>query len=563
MMLACACTSAQPGESAAQGDASAQVDAVVQVPAATDTSALDGPIDDEIADADGDTAVGDAAPPTPTCTLSAPASLPAPQLMTGATPAQLLAKFKDPLLVPLWEHVQQVANQPNPVVAGYPDTYPLGNVAKAKALVGWVKGDAAKAHATVLAAATLPEPQVALTDPNAGIHVGDALVGLSVALHLAEAATPSDAQLPVARDRLAQWCGAFYQWVTADMALAYAFWPNNHSEKAAAGLGMCSLVLPNHPQAPQWQGWSAATVRDIWHGYAYAPSGSYAEGPYYHMYALISEIPWLVALHRASPGGVCGQIVCQTRIAWQPLCEDHTEPVADLLDDPLLSASVRWTAAFLRPDGLLWPWGDAVPAGFPFGALAGPLQIPEAAWAFAQHSFASWTADLWVETLLFWDAQLAKKAPTEDWQFHTDGGTAMWRGGLGGPIELGAWQVGLLAVPPAYQWAGHRQGDALHVELFARGKARLLDSGYSKWGDHEKVNKAGQHNTVFIDGKGPVVPALATKTIQPCQLLQGDAKGGEAVATLVGSHVKRKLTLLANGAVRVIKHSPGQRIEAA
>ncbi len=556
LALGCGCSTAKPPQALAATDGHSDGNSAVNSDANTDPALPDtGPAEIAAADAEADApdttfvdaSPADSAPATPACALGAPATLPPPQLLTGGTPVQLLAKFEDPLLAPVWQHAQQSAAQPLPVVKGYADTYALGNVAKAKALVGWVKGDVLRAQEALLAAVTLPEPQLALTDPNAGIHVGDALVGLGVALHLAEAATPSDAQLPQARQRLGEWCGAFYQWVTADMALAYAFWPNNHSEKAAAGLGMCALVLPLHPQAPQWQGWAAATVRDIWHGYAYAPSGSYAEGPYYHMYAMISEIPWLVALHRASPAGVCGQVLCQTRIAWQPQCQDHTEPVADLLADPLLSASVRWTAAFLRPDGLLWPWGDALPAGFPFGALAGPLQIPEAAWAFAQHPFAGWTADLSVETLLFWDPQLAKKAPADNWLFLADGGTAMWRGGQG----QDARQVGLLAVPPAYQWAGHRQGDALHVELFARGKARLLDAGYSKWGDHEKVNKAEQHNTVFVDGKGPVVPALASKTLQPCQLLEGNASGGEAQVTLPGGVVRRKLTQLATGVVRV------------
>lgn len=550
LAVACALGAREDGAVAAQ-DAPAD-------PAASDGAPIpelpaDG--ESEVAAADAETAEtapadaepADTAAAPPTCALVAPATLAAPQLLTSASPGQILANVQDPLLAPLWQQVQQSAAQPLPPVTNYSACTALGNTAKAKALVGWVKGESAAAHQAVAASATLPEPAIALTDPNAGLHVGDGLVGLGVALHLAEAATPSDTQLPQARERLGQWCSAFYQWVTADMAVAYAFWPNNHSEKAAAGLGMCALVLPTHPQAAQWQGWAAATVRDIWHGFAYAPSGSYAEGPYYHMYALLSEIPWLVALHRASPQGVCGQVLCQTRLAWQPQCQDRSEPIADLLTDPLLSASVRWTAAFLRPDGLLWPWGDALPAGFPFGALAGPLQIPEAAWAFVQHPFAAWTADLSVETLLFWDAQLVAKAPVQPWLFLPDGGTAMWRGGPG----QDAWQVGMLAVPPAFQWAGHRQADALHVEVFARGKARFLDAGYSKWGDHEKVNKAEQHNTVFVDDKGPVVPALATKTVQPCQLLQGDANGGEAEATLPNALVHRKLALLPDGVVRV------------
>lgn len=494
-----------------------------------------------------DAGSGDSTSSTPSCVLAAPPAVAAPGLLTSEAPGQLLARLDKPPLQGVWQDVQARAQQANIVVQAYPDSYVLANIAKAKALVGWLKADLQLTQQALAAVAKLPAPSVVLTDPNAGIHVGDALVGFGVALHLSEASSPTDALLPAAQAQYAAWCSAFYQWTTADLALAYAFWPNNHSEKAAAGLGMCALVLPKHPAAAAWQGWASATVRDIWEMYGYAPSGSYAEGPYYHMYAQISLIPWLVASHRGQPKGICGQVLCKTRAAWHPGCVDHLTPVSDLLQHPLLLAGITWAVDFLRPDGLFWPWGDALPAGFPFGALAGPLHHAGAAWAFDKFPFASWTADLGVETLLFSDPQLVGQAPTASWRFDPDGGLAMWRTGQG----AGAGQVGLIAVPPPFQWAGHRHADALHVEVFAMGKPRLLDAGYSKWDDHELVNKAEQHNTVFVDGKGPVVPMLFGKVIQPCELLQGNASGGSARATLGPAVVVREVLLLTGGEIRV------------
>ncbi|MSP93103.1 MAG: hypothetical protein EXR79_15105 [Myxococcales bacterium] len=84
---------------------------------------------------------------------------------------------------------------------------------------------------------------------------------------------------------------------------------------------------------------------------------------------------------------------------WDPDCFGHREPIADLLGHPLLKVGVDWAVDFVRPDGLFWPWGDALPAGVPFGALTGPLHHAGAAWGFAAHPFLSWTADLCVETL--------------------------------------------------------------------------------------------------------------------------------------------------------------------
>lgn len=492
----------------------------------------------------------DAAPDValpPPCTLAAPPTVTAPQLLTADPPAAILARANQPPFAAIWQGVQAKAKGNLAVPKVYADLYGFGNLVKAKALVGWLTADKALAAQALQALAALPPIGPLLTDTDAGIHVGDGLVGMAAGLHLAAAADPNSPQLDAARAGLGAFCSGFWQWVAEDAAIAYAFWPNNHSTKAASGLGMCALVLPGHPQAALWQGWAAATVRDIWHGYDYAPSGSCAEGPYYHMYAMSSVIPWLVASHRAQPAGACGQVLCATRAGWAANCQDHTEAIGDLLADPLLPAAVTWDAEFARPDGTCWPFGDAVPVGSFFGALAGPLQHPIAAHAFLQHQFTAWNSDLGAETLLFWSDALQPAPPKAMWHFNPDGGVAMWRSGYGADDRY----VGLLAVPPKWQKAGHRQGDALHVEVFAFGAPRLLDAGYSKWADRDKVNKAANHNTVLVDGEGPLAPGLLP-VVQDAELLQGDADGGSARALVHGQEVHRKLELLATGEIRVV-----------
>lgn len=98
--------------------------------------------------------------------------------------------------------------------------------------------------------------------------------------------------------------------------------------------------------------------------------------------------------------------------------------------------------------------------------------------------------------------------------------------------------------------SGHSHADALSLQIYAHGAARLIDTGYSKWADHEKVNGSEQHNSLAIDGKGPVIPALLGAVSQPCAF-ETSKQTWKAQMTIAGGEVHREVSFLADGTIQV------------
>lgn len=473
----------------------------------------------------------------------------APGLLWDGDKAALLKRVAAEPFATVWKGLQSTAASNPAPFSGAPSLYVRGNVAKAAALVGLVQGDAALLAKAATIIRGLPPDLAWSADLDDGLHVSDGIVGHAVALHLLHAAGPVDPAVDAAFTGFAT---KFYAWATVDKALAFGVWPNNHTTKMAGALGLAALVVPNAPGAPDWLGWSAAILDRLWTDYLFAPDGAYAEGPYYHLYQDISVAPFVVALHRAlqSTGraGVCGVVICANRRFWQPDCEDGPVWVGDLLNHPRLLPSADWLVDFVRPDGTLPPYGDSNPEGYPAAVYAGPLRHAGLAWMFLHHPFVRLTADLSVESITLWDDTLVPVAPVKRAAWLLASGTGMIKSG-DGPNDR---QIVLLAIPPAMTRAGHSHADALSLQIYDQGAPRLIDTGYSSWADHDKVDGAEQHNGVFIDGRGASLPGLLGGTPQPCGLAQagGDWPGRAQMTTPDGT-VTRQVDLAVDGTITV------------
>lgn len=487
----------------------------------------------------------------PACVQSAVPVVTAPGLFWNGDKVALLVRAKSPPFASIWADLQATAASNPGAFTGAPSLYARGNVAKAAALVGVVLNDAKLQKKAEFLIASLPHDVTWIGDLDDGLHISDGLVGHAVALHLLHGTGPVD---PAADKALADLSAAFYTWATVDVSVAMAFWPNNHSTKVAGALGLAALTLPAAPGAGDWLAWSAATIDALWTQYLFAADGAYAEGPYYHMYADITVGPFVVALHRALVASnqktLCSKVLCDTRLGWQPVCQDTTTVVGDLLGHERLLQSLNWLVNFVRPDGVLPPYADSNPVGYPAALWAGPLQHKGLQWMFINHPFVKHTADLAVESLLLWDDALGAEPPSQMEQVLNLSGTFLHKtGNLQSDL-----QAVLLAIPPKMTRSGHSHADALSLQIYAQGAPRLIDTGYSKWADHEKVNGPEQHNTLAIDDKGPVIPALLGAIVQPCALATSKDVW-KAQMTLPGGDVHREVTFLPDATIQVTDHA--------
>jgi hypothetical protein len=156
-----------------------------------------------------------------------------------------------------------------------------------------------------------------------------------------------------------------------------------------------------------------------------------------------------------------------------------------------------------------------------------------------------------VETLLTWDDDLEPRQPDTLEAWLPLGGTAVRRSGWGPEDRY----VFFLAEPSEVQAAGHEQADALSLTVFDRGAPRLIDSGYSRYDDRRYVQLAEQHNTVFIDGEGPVLPMLLDRESPPAFLVSRTEDTWVAETTLEGGDVQRTVRFLTDGVIEVTDHA--------
>jgi hypothetical protein len=498
------------------------------------------------ASSDGEPAP-DAAPACEPGTVPVVAS---PALLWDGDVEALLARVERPPFEALWAEVQARAHTSPSDELTAPALNRRGTIAKAAALVGLVEGDPALLEKARALVASLPQTMrgVLVRGPDDDIDVADALVGHAVALHLLQSA---DVATEEAEAALVGLTAAFFEYFSFH-DLFWGFLPNNHTTKSAAALGLVALVVPGAPDASLWLRYAAAQLAYLWQEWLFSADGAYAEGPGYNSYASITTLPFVVALDRALGGadGLCGLALCQFR-RYDRGCVEGAEWAPNLLDLPAFRANLDWTASFVRPDGTLPPYDDSNPTGYPAGVIAGPAGHAELAWMYERWPQTGSPAATGVETLLGWDDELVPVAPTALEVWLPEAGTAVRRTGFGADDRY----VFLLAEPSAMQRAGHEHADGLALTVFARGRPRLIDTGYSQYSDRDHVNRAPQHNTVFIDDIGAPLPVLLADDNLPAELVRRDEHAWVAQMRLPGGLVTRTVRFVDDETLEVTDHA--------
>ncbi len=276
---------------------------------------------------------------------------------------------------------------------------------------------------------------------------------------------------------------------------------DNWHIRAYAGLGIAALALRDHPDAPAWSQRARDLVVRSLNLQIDPQSGAYAEGPFYARYSADVYLPYGIALRRVEG--------------------------RDLFAETPVHAMHQWSFNLRLPNGRRPNIDDGHLDDFYGHYLA---SIAENGGAFRwdwEHN----TNGLYVrqfsemDAIALFDDGVAATAPTgEPTVFMPSGGDAVFRSDWteDATYLLLRGENGR----PRSSGAAHEHPDETSFLLYAAKEMLALDAGYIDFTHHAKVNRAGNHNLVLVDGAGP-----------PLRTAQGELIGAGNDAFIEGTFI--------------------------
>lgn len=261
---------------------------------------------------------------------------------------------------------------------------------------------------------------------------------------------------------------------------------NNWRIRRCAALGLCALTISDYGQAEGGsspRNWHRRAIEGVMRtiDYQTTSDGGYAEGPNYLRYSADLYIPYLLALHRAT-----GQNLF------------NTEPLQPLHD---------WGVKIRLPNGQRPNFDDAALDSFYGGLFAGLSSDPSLHqwdWLRAEDG-AFCPGYMKIDAICNFDDGIEAEPP--GWNptlFLPEAGTAVFRSDWS-PEAIYMLLLGEHGKVRNHAGA-HDQPDPMSFIIYGYGQMLAIDSGYIKWKQRHKVNRAKNHNLILVDGKGPSSP---------------------------------------------------------
>lgn len=413
-----------------------------------------------------------------------------------------------------WAHIRRAADAALP-------TYPpgpydqmvaiaLGSVAESAALRGLLAGDPAYTAKALAAIATdFPDPSGLPAESDFDLREAETLIPMCIAFDLA-AGTPGvdPVALATARANLVRRIDT-YRWMGHEGSVTFLLLStrNNHVMKFFAALGLCALALNDRSEAATDLSEAMTGLDWMMNGHMSTPDGAWGEGWSYLVYGSRSYVPFFAAYHRWAKGRTLPYFGVPNL---QPSDTPHTGRVASIAD---FAVNARTRAVFeralwsLQPDGRTPNTDDANPEVLPGGMLAWLFDEPRFLWAWFMPSAGF--PDQGPPTAAF----------------------ALYDGGLP-PLDLGTPLEGSLAEAGfaifRSSWStdatylvlqgengsarradpGHEHPDELSFLLWHGGRPLIVDPGYINFANHDRVNRAEDHNGILVDGQGAPIQLL-------------------------------------------------------
>ncbi len=285
---------------------------------------------------------------------------------------------------------------------------------------------------------------------------------------------------------------------------------NNLSIKLAAALGYAGLMLrdPAGEPASRANIWFTTAYRFIEETMWYYQSDStgvygYSEGPYYFRYAMMSAIPFFLALDAAADDN---GLTIGSELYPSPLRQERWQGLFE------------WIAAIRMPDGSLplfedtyantfFPELHILPAVRAGSALAGWREYDRQANPLSEVVIASEltrTFDFRIEYLLnihFAKTQLSTGLPSS---IMPDAGYAVFRNGWG-PRDTYFGLIGKHGVPRTHRspvGSGHKHANEGAFILYSGGESLAMEPGYHSSERRDSLVFARNHNVILVDGRG-------------------------------------------------------------
>lgn len=337
------------------------------------------------------------------------------------------------------------------------------------------------------------------------IHTSEALIMLCQAYDLlAGSGLVTAERLRGAADRIVGLALSTHHYflVTNPMVLRIA--RNNNTIKFAAGLAYVGLLFNDRKETVPLLHRGMTDLAHILLEVQSTSDGGCPEGPYHLSYAADNYLPLLLAYRRVARG--------RTFPFWQSCtlrtgeCRDGVIDLPDPSLSPRLRAIHEWWFRISLPDGQGPPIDDSNLHNF-----AGPLVAllhgdGTFRWSWDRrpdHPVPSSTEGS-VETLLALMDGPAPVAPK--WKpatLFTAAGNAVLRTGWDRDARyvLVLGESGKAHV----NGMGHEHADPGAFMLAAFGEQLMIDGGYVRWEERDKVAGPGSHNMILVDDKGPPI----------------------------------------------------------
>ncbi|MFT5682688.1 MAG: hypothetical protein ACI8RZ_003612 [Myxococcota bacterium] len=379
-----------------------------------------------------------------------------------------------------------------------------GNIALACAVV-YLGGDAKAGMKSAEILATFPtEVSIGLedvfyTDLRAGQGV---LQGIRAWDLLLAIGYPEGYDADDAGERLHALGDSLWTFYVEDYPQWLDYAQNNHNTKFASMLGALGMGAWDDPRSARYVNFAASELPRF-RDYLLTDDGGYGEGPSYLVYAMESELPFMVALDRWL--GDETMLVRHTCVHDpDPDCtETLIEHGSPLRDERICTAFDRFVEQMM-PAGYAPNTDDSNLATAHLGLVAGLCGSPYAAWGWefqATEYDASGSVDVTADTLLAWPDAPVGSAPPIEPILRADAGWAVLRSGWerDSAYALLVAENGLARE----SGGGHEHPDNLSFLWATGGHYLLLDSGYGNWSGRGEVSQAEAHSLFLVGGEGP------------------------------------------------------------
>jgi len=290
---------------------------------------------------------------------------------------------------------------------------------------------------------------------------------------------------------------------------------NNHRLKSAVALVIAAIAVAEHVPEPGedplgirdpalWLAYGLDQADEMFRWVLFTGDGAYAEGPFYSRFASINWLPFARAWHR-----LVGDVDWPTSSGvLAPSPWSH----------PLFQLHQRWMLDMTLPDGSLAPFDDGNPGrSHYFGAVPGSAAERASwlwRWANAPRPYEiDGNIELGVDALVMGDDGIVPAPPAGSaTAFYEEGGNAVFRSDWSEDAIyalalaehdtaalFGRGRDGLGVVPQSHE---HMEPGAFLLHAF--GERLLMDPGYLSFPERSVVNQPQHHNTILVDGRGPV-----------------------------------------------------------